>query len=213
VKYRALYTKLEKRFAARTQMLVSYTFTNSRDNNPGARYLDPFNEDLDWGPSSGERRHAIIASGSVLLPFDVTLGTVWTWRSQLPWNAVAGLDLNGDGFITDLVPGTERNDGSRGLDLTAVNAWRARNNRAPIPENQIDSSRISIVDLRLSKQIPLGRGVRAELLAQMFNALNTKNLQDQFAGGRVTNALSASFGRIQTARPGRQGELGVRLIW
>jgi hypothetical protein len=213
VKYRALYTKLEKRFAARTQMLVSYTLTNSRDDNPGSRYLDPFNEDLDWGPSNGERQHALIASGSVLLPADVTLGAVWTWRSQLPWSATAGQDLNGDGFNTDLVPGTTRNSGSRNLDLAAVNAWRARNNRAAISEGQIDSSRISIVDLRLSKQIALGRGVKVELLAQMFNALNTKNLQAQFGGGRIGNALSASFGRIQTARPGRQGELGIRLIW
>jgi hypothetical protein len=213
VKYRALYTKVEKRFAARTQMLVSYTLTNSDDNNPGSRYIDPFDEGLDWGPSNGERRHAIVASGSVLLPLDITLGTVWTWRSQLPWSATAGLDLNGDGFNTDLVPGTTRNAGSRSLDLAALNAWRTANSRTAIPEDQIDSSRISIVDLRVSKQFPLGRSVKAELLAQLFNALDTKNLQDQFAGGRVGNALSASFGRIQTARPGRQGELGIRLIW
>lgn len=213
VKYRALYTKLEKRFSARTQMLASYTFTNSDDNNPGARYLDPVNEELDRGPSNGERRHAIIASGSVLLPADITLGAVWTWRSQLPWTATAGLDLNADGFNTDLVPGTARNDGSRGLDVAAVNAWRARNNRAAISEDQIDSSRVSIVDVRISKPIALRRTMKAELMAQVFNALNTDNLQDQFGGGRIGNALSANFGRIQTARPGRQGELGIRLIW
>ena len=69
VDYRAVYTKLEKRFSHRTQALVTYTFTRSRDNNPGSRYLDPFRLDLDEGTSNGERRHAVVASGSVLLPW------------------------------------------------------------------------------------------------------------------------------------------------
>jgi hypothetical protein len=47
----------------------------------------------------------------------------------------------------------------------------------------------------------------------VFNVLNTRNLQDQYGGGRIGNALSASFGSIQTARPGRQAELGIRFIW
>jgi outer membrane receptor protein involved in Fe transport len=212
VRYRALYTKVEQRLR-RTQFLVSYSYTNSRDTNPGLRYLDPFDLSLDWGPSSGERRHAVIASGSVLLPWDVTLGTVWALRSQLPWTATAGLDLNGDGFNTDLVPGTSRNSGSRNLNLAAVNTWREANARAPIPESQIESSRINVVDLRASKAIRVTGTARVDLLAQAFNLFNTKNLQSQFGGGRVGNALSPSFGRILTARDGTQGELAVRLAW
>lgn len=50
-------------------------------------------------------------------------------------------------------------------------------------------------------------------MAQLFNAFNTKNLQGQYGGGRVTNASSDAFGRIQTARPGHQAELAVRLSW
>ena len=42
-------------------------------------------EAYDCGPSNGERRHAVVASGSVLLPCDFTLGMVWTAQSQLPW--------------------------------------------------------------------------------------------------------------------------------
>ena len=33
---------------------------------------------LDEGPSNGERRHAVVASGSVLLPYDITIGALWT---------------------------------------------------------------------------------------------------------------------------------------
>jgi len=213
VKYKALYTKLEKRFRQRTQFLLSYTFARSEDNNPLQRYLDPFSPALDVGASNGERRHAVVASGAVLAPWDVTLGVVWTARSQLPWNATAGRDLNGDGFNTDLVPGTTRNSGSRSLNLDAVNAWRAANARSAVDPSQIDSSRINVVDVRASKSIRLAGRARVELVAQAFNLFNTTNLQAQYGGGRVTNALSASFGRILTARPGTQVELAAKLVW
>ncbi len=212
-RYRAIYTKFEKRFSRRHQVMVTHTYMRSRDNNPLVRYLDPFNLDLDWGPSSGERRHAVVASGSVLLPADVTLGLVWTARTALPWNAAAGRDLNADGFNTDLVPGTTRNAGNRSFDLDAVNAWRSANGRIPIPESQIASSRINLLDMRLSKAFRYGAAGKIDLMAQVFNLLDTTNLQAQFGGGRVTNALSDAFGRIQTARPGLQGELAIRVAW
>lgn len=213
LRYRALYTKLEKRFSHRTQFLVSYTYTRSRDNNPGSRYLDPFDSSLDNGPSNGERRQALVASGSVLLPGSVTLGVVWQVRSQLPWSPTAGRDLNGDGFNSDLAPGTTRNSGSRSLNLAAINAWRAANGQQPIDAAQIDSSRINMTDMRVSKTIRFGRGVRVELLAQAFNVFNTRNLQAQYGGGRVTSALASTFGRLNSARPMRQGELAVKFLW
>jgi hypothetical protein len=213
LEYKAVYTKLEKRFSDNYQFMVSYTFTDSDDNNPMGRYLDPFDLTLDWGTSGGERRHAVVASGSVLLPWDITVGTVWSARSQLPWSAGAGRDLNRDGFTSDLVPGTTRNSGSRNLSLDAVNAYRALNNLAPVPESQIDSSRINIMDLRVSKAVRFGDR-KLDLIAQAFNVFNTKNLQAQFGAGRVTNALSATtFGRITSARPSRQVELAARLNW
>ena len=56
-----------------------------------------------------------MASGSVLLPYDINLGGVWTLRSTMPFSARAGRDLNGDGVATtDYVPGTTRNQGNRG---------------------------------------------------------------------------------------------------
>jgi len=70
-----------------------------------------------------------VMGGSFLLPWDLTLGVVWTGRSPLPWSATAGRDLNRDGFNSDLVPGTSRNSGGRDLNLTAerlAGAERAR---------------------------------------------------------------------------------------
>ena len=122
-------------------------------------------------------------------------------------------DLNGDGFLTDYVPGATRNQGNRDLNLGLVNAWRAQNGRAPIDPLQIDSSRFNSVDVRASRQIAVARGTRLELIVQVFNVFNTKNLLAPFTSPQVTNALSDQFGQITTARPGRQAELAARLVW
>jgi len=213
LKYKALYVKAEKRYSHNTQFLVSYTYTDSNDNSPMGRYLDVNNLSLDLGPSNGERKHAIVASGSVLLPWDITLGVLYTYRTPLPWSATAGRDLNGDTFNTDLVPGTTRNSGSRDLNLPAVNAYRLANGLGAIAESDIDSSRISLLDMRASKALRFGDRRKIDLLLQAFNVLDTENLQAQFGGGRVGNALSNTFGKITSARPSRQVELAIRAAW
>jgi hypothetical protein len=212
LRYRALYVRLEKSPGERFQATASYTYTRSRDSNPGGRAIDPFDLSEDEGPSNGERRHAFVASSAVLLPWDVTLAAIWTLRSELPWTARPGRDINQDGAFNDLVPGTSRNDGGRDLSLDAVNAWRASTGRSPVPASQIESSRVNTVDVRASKGVRLGR-LRLEPIVQVFNVFDTLNLGAQFEGGRVANALSPVFGRILTARPGRQGEIALRLAW
>ena len=146
----------------------------------------------------------------MLLPWDITIGALYSYRTQLPWSATAGRDLNLDSFNTDLVPGTTRNSGSRDLNLTAVNAYRTLNGLAVISEADIDSSRISIMDLRVEQGASASASASWSLLAQAFNLLNTTNLQAQFGSGRVGNALSNTFGRITSARPSRQVELAIK---
>jgi Carboxypeptidase regulatory-like domain/TonB dependent receptor len=212
-KYRALYVRLNKRQSHNYQFLLSYTLAKAEDNNPAARWVNQVRQQDDWGTSTVDRRHTVVASGAVLLPYDIQFGAVWTARSALPFNTIAGLDLNRDGFATDYVPGTTRNQGNRDLDLSLVNAWRAQRGLSPIPASQIDSSRFNSIDVRASKQVPLSSGWKAEVIVQVFNVLNTKNLLAPFTSPQVTNALSDSFGRILTAQPGTQAELAVRLVW
>ena len=94
-----------------------------------------------------------------------------------------------------------------------MNAWRALNNLAAVTEDNIDSSQINLTDMRVSKAIRFGESRKLDLIVQAFNVFNTKNLQAQFGGGRVGNALSGTFGRITSARPQRQIELAARLNW
>ena len=58
-----------------------------------------------------------------------------------------------------------------------------------------------------------GERRKIDLLVQAFNVFDTRNLQAQFGGGRVGNALSNTFGKITSARPSRQIELAIRAAW
>lgn len=213
--YRALLVRLEKRFSSNHQYTVSYTLSK-QDNawtgtsgNGYGQITDAFNRSFDQGPADVDRRHAVVASGAFLLPYDITLGAVWAWRSSMPFSALAGRDLNNDGSNTDYVPGTTRNQGGRDLDLGPVNAWRALNGLGPVSSDQIDNNRYNRIDVRLSKSFRYSDAGRIELIAQVFNILGSDNL----TGGWVTNALSDSFGRLLTALPRQQAELAVRFTF
>jgi hypothetical protein len=214
--YKAMLVRLEKRFSRQHQYTLSYTLSKVEDDSFGAtstgNITDFYNPGLDKGYSNADRRHNFVASGAYMLPWEVTLGAVWTLRSDTPFSALAGRDLNGDGANTDYVPGTHKGQGNRDLDLGLVNAWRAQNGLAPVSEDQIDSNDFNRVDVRASKTINLGDTRRLEVIAQVFNLFGRNNL-----GGigitRTTNSLSNSFGRILGAQPRQQAEFAVRLAW
>jgi hypothetical protein len=221
--YRAMYVRLDKRFANRHQYMLSYTL--AKETNQGATGVaqavvtDFYNPGLDRGPGSSDRRHGFVASGSVMLPFEINLGGVWTLRSTMPLSARAGRDLNNDGVAnTDYVPGTTRNQGNRGDDafLAAVNAWRAQNGRAPIPASQIDTNEYNRFDIRASKAVRIGTR-RVEFIAQVFNLFGRDNLGVGLTAAWQSpwqeNALSDSFGRILEVQPRQQAELAVRFTF
>src|SRR5439155_26960311 len=111
-----------------------------------------------------------------ILPMDITLGAVWNYRSTRPFSARAGIYLNRDGAVTDYVPGTTRdvfNRGDNAKYLALVNAWRAQNVRAAIPESQLMTDEFQRVDVRISKQVNIGGDRRAEFIAQVFNLFGT----------------------------------------
>ncbi len=204
--YRALYMRLDKRYSRNYQYLVSYSFIRARDNNPAGRFVNQSDRGLDWGPANFERRHNLVASGAVLVPFDIQIGAVLSLRSSLPFSATAGRDINGDTFVSDFVPGTSRNQGNRNLDLSLVNAWRAASGLSPI--TSVDSTRFRSLDLRANKHLRISGERRAEVIVQVFNVLNTVNLS-----GLGTNAVASTFGVASRASAGRQAEVAARFVW
>jgi hypothetical protein len=208
-KYKGMYVRAEKRFARRYQFLVSYTLASARDDNPQAQVTNPASYNLDWGPAVIDRRNALVASGSVLLPWKFTFGAIWQLRSALPFGAFTSTtDVDG---LAQYIPGTSRNLGNRknGSFLTAVNAYRATLGLAAIPASQIDSSRFNSFDVLVSRAFLVKEQRRLELKAQVFNLFGTQNL----SGGNTTSAVSANFGRILAAGNLQQAELAVRLVF
>jgi len=214
--YKALLVRLEKRLERNYMYLVSYTLSGSNGNvnNSGGTQsvvTDSAHINYDEGPNNSDRRHALVASGSFLLPGDVTLGGIFTARSTMPFSAIAGIDINGDGNVTDYVPGTNRNVFNRGNDadmLALVNAWRATNNLAAISP-AFSTNEFYSLDIRGSKAITLSGARRVELIAQVFNILNRKNI----LGAWTTNALSPAFGTSVSASNMRQAEIAARFTF
>ena len=216
--YSAMFVRLDKRLSHRYQYLVSYTLAKANDvggraSNSGGFFhvTDQSNPSLDAGPSDTDRRHTVVASGTAVLRWDMTLGAVWTYRSAAPFSALSA-NFSADGQ-QQYVPGTSRNQGNRDLNLAAVNAYRALNDLGPIPASQIQTDRYSSLDIRFGKAVRLSGQARLELLAQVFNILGKDNLNAPFSGGQVTSALSSSFGEILTAKNRQQVELALRLAW
>jgi Carboxypeptidase regulatory-like domain len=211
-KYTALMVRLDRRYANRYMYLISYTLSKAESNLGGITEANT--PSLDWGPADTDRRHMLVASGSMLLPGEVTLGAVWTLRSKMPFSALAGLDLDGDGAATDYVPGTTNNQGNRNLDLALVNAWRVQNGHAPISASQIDSNSYNSLDLRVSRAFRIVDRQRLDVILQVFNVFGRDNLLIPGGSGTyVENALSDSFGRILSAQNRQQAEVAIRYTW
>jgi carboxypeptidase family protein len=218
--YKALLVRLEKRLDHNYMYTVSYTLASTNGNVSSSSFLstvtDSAHLDYDNGPNNSDRRHALVASGSMLLPYDVTLGAVFTARSTMPFSATAGVDLNGDANITDYVPGTTRNVFNRGNNdamMAALNAYRATRGLPALPVSQIDTNEFYGLDLRASKSVRLTGSRKVELIAQVFNLLNRTNLLFNVNSSIITNALATNFGQITSAYPKRQAELAIRFAF
>jgi hypothetical protein len=206
--YRALLMKLEKRLSNRYQFMVSYTlsqaknigFTNSAPDVYGYARLETY--------GSADRRHRMVTSGIVQLPGDVMVSAILDLRSSLPFDPSTSLHLDSDGYNGDLPTGVMPNSGCRGLDLDAVNAFRASRNLSAVTEVQCPG--FTNLDLRMSKTFSIAGSHQFEFIAQLFNIFGNANY-----GTATENLTSGVFGQSTTLQPNinapsRQAEFAIR---
>lgn len=202
LKYSALELRLERRMSRRWQALGSYTLSSAK-NDSETFPANHFAREGDYGYAEADRRHRLTASGIVDAFAGVQLSAILKYQSPQSFNVTAGRDLNGDGINNDRPFGVTRNQGCRGLDLDAVNTYRAANDRAAVSGVQCPS--YLALDLQFSRHFNLGGERRLEAIFQVFNVTNRANYFPP-----VGNALSPLFGQsLQVASP-RQMELAVR---
>jgi hypothetical protein len=213
--YRALLLKLEKRMNNRYQFLVSYTLSDAKDNNFINTMGDKYGYFKLERYGSADRRHRLVTSGIVRLPWEIQFSAIGDFRSSLPFSPSTNLDLNLDGYTGDLPADILPGSGCRSLNLDAINTFRRSRNLTPVTE--VDCPAFANVDLRASKFFQIGRS-RLEVIAQLFNmfdranfAISSGNMQaGNDANGRPLFGQPASLAPNINA-PARQGEIAVRI--
>jgi hypothetical protein len=178
--FRSLTLQLPKRFAKGLTFNVQYQVGKGEDNTPLLTQLtvqsepgrsDPSNLDRDLGPNPLDMRHNF--TGNIVyvtssesenkavraLCNGNEFGVMLQFNSGLPLNILANRDLNGDGVNSDRPIGVARNS----LYL-------------PTRSN---------VDMRYTRWIPIAKGIRAEVIAELKNVFNTR----QMAGINTTRAV------------------------
>src|SRR5207302_5239183 len=93
--YKALLVKVDKRMANHYQALVSYTLSKADDDNFIGTRIDVYGYSKVRRAGSADRRHRLVASGIVSLPFDMQMSAIGDFRSSLPFSPSGSAgDLN-----------------------------------------------------------------------------------------------------------------------
>ena len=168
---------------------------------------DVYGYSREVGYGLADRRHRLVTSAIVELPWRSQVSAILDLRSSLPFNPGTSFDINKDGYTGDVPPGVGWRSGCRDLNLDAINAFRRTQNGAAVSD--VACPTFANLDLRFSKFLQI-QNHRVELLAQLFNVGNRANF-----GTPSSNAGSLNFGQVNQLlaninAPSRQMELAVR---
>ncbi len=195
--YNALVLQIRKRYAHGFQLLGSYTFSKTIDDNPEPIAVNPpasdnlllsdaTNPRADRGPGVNDQRHRFVFSGiwqigearsftraPRMLLGGWELSGIFAAQTGLPYSALVSFDLNNDG--------NSNNDRTPGLGRNTFHLPRS----------------ISL-DPRVTKNLPISENVRLQLIGEAFNIFNH---------GNIITVRTTQFAR--SASPGICGIAGV----
>ena len=202
-KYDALNLSVEKRLSERGQLLVNYTLSKSFNYANGdqlpffAGPADPNNQQLEYGPSSFDRRHRFSLSGQYQFPLEIRAAAFWTMAAGAP------LDI----LLPDAsarLPLLQRNAGGRlfrradelNRFIASLNAAGGVNG-VPLPlvaPGARFNDRFQSFDLRLTKRFRLRGNAWLELGGESFNLFNVTNILGWSNYSGRSNALVRDSG-------------------
>jgi hypothetical protein len=202
-------------------IMYQWTSTRSFADGPLSLPSDSNNPDADWGPAAMDIRHRLFFMLNTPLALGVRAGLQAQYSSAPPYTITTGEDDNGDTVFNDRPAGVTRNS-ARGADQWNVSL---RVNRSFNLGGVLNGGPTMIGGGGANQRAPGGAGdgggpvvremimdgstpsrYRLDLYAQVFNLLNTTNL-NQFVG----NILSPYFGQATSAASARRVELGASL--
>jgi len=219
--YRGLSLAVRKRLAGRTQFLASYVLSKADDvtsdfqtsfvpqNNglgrdPNDRNGLPlgFDPQVERGPSQQDQRHRFVLSGWYEGPAGIQISGIANVGSGVPFNILAGIDLNGDGD-----GGNFPSDRARRTPGDPASALSRNSGRLPAEAS---------VDLRVSRRFSLAGNVSVEPVFEVFNLLNRANfaeINNIFGVGAYPDVPLSTYGQFLRAAPPRQAQLAARLLF
>jgi outer membrane receptor for ferrienterochelin and colicin len=197
-KYDGLQLNLRKSWSSQGQVLLSYTWSHTRNNvepdAPGGDPNDAHQLSREWADSLLDQRHRAVLSGWVGLPFALRAGGIAEYGTGRPYNITTGVDNNGDGANTDrpVINGhvAGRNAG-RGGDLYQLTLF-------------------------LEREFTVGFGTLG-LRAEVFNVTNHANVvgyngvYGNDPSGQPLPTFGKPLGGISNVDPGRQWQFEARV--
>ncbi len=147
-------------FNPRFNFFGNYRLGFAKSDADGAGSFPAYTYDLSQedGRSSFDIRHNFFVGGSISLPWQISLNPFINMNSGRPFNIVRGIDLNGDGQLTERPTFGELGARCSQLGLTSSFCDVAgQDPNALIPRNYADGPKFFSVNMRVSKTIGFGK--------------------------------------------------------
>jgi hypothetical protein len=214
--YDALQLALEKRYSRNYSARVSYTLSKGRGNFSGTgigssdfQVLDDLHLDLNERPTSEDRRHNLVISGTAIVPKTggLTVSGIARYLSGLPFNLVNGdIDVDRNGTIAEpIAAGTYRGN-------AAEDAY----------EVDFDGSFFGArgpnyfkLDMRVGYRFNLGGGRTLDVFGDVFNLTDRANFATP--SGNIAVSNTASFLNLTETLQGNSNprllQLGARFAF
>jgi hypothetical protein len=199
------------------------TDSSSNTDNPE----EPSNRHFSYGPATFDRRHIFVATYTYKLPFFRSM-------SGIGGVALSGWELSGITHLQSgsyLTPTATTSIGSRRADYiggpVSVSAgqdptvWFNTAAFAPPSDGRLGNAGVGIItgpgrrlwDLSARKLFNITEGTKLQFQSDFFNAFNQTNFIDPgIAFGSLTSP-NTSFGKVSGAAPGRNIQLGLKLVF
>jgi hypothetical protein len=233
--------KLQKRFSHGFNLVSTYTWSKFLDNSggggatlgdEGAAYSNYYNRRADWGPSENDIRHRFTFSSVYQLPF----GKRRAYLQQHPLRHIAGgwsistvMTLQSGAPITVQTQTNSTNANAAGAQRADV----LRDPNLPVDQRKVErwfdttafaqpalytfgnqgigliraDGRINI-NCSLLRNFAVGERKQLQFRGEFFNLPNHPNF-----GNPTHQFEGAGFGVVNSARPARQVQLGLRLTY
>jgi hypothetical protein len=181
------------------------------------------NRHFNYGPLSYDRRHVLVATATLSTPqlkgWSRPLRAAiagWDLRSIARFQTGASLTITGNTSIGGRRADYVGLDPRLPSDQRSVQGWLNRAAFVAAPDDRYGNAGVGVVtgpgkqiiDLSLRKAFRLSDRFTLRVQGDFFNAFNIANF-----GNPTTSVTDIAYGRISTADPGRNIQLGTRLTF